>query len=272
VQLPETVFALLVGLVQGILEWLPVSSEGGVALVAAASGANAAVATRLGLFLHAGTGLAALVYYRADVAALLDAMPSWRPREAFGPDHADLTFYAVATGVSAVVGGGIYLALAEAASALAGGGFVAAIGLLLVGTGVVQRTADRREFGGRTTPDAVDAVLVGTMQGLALLPGVSRSGTTVSALLLRGHEGDRAIGLSFLLSIPASFGAGVLVLVDEGVPAISPITAVVALATSAVVGYLTVAALTRLVSRVAFWGVCVGFGALAIVGGGVLLL
>jgi len=144
--------------------------------------------------------------------------------------------------------------------------------VLLVGTGLLQRGASRWGLGERTTPDAVDAVLVGLMQGFALLPGVSRSGTTVSALLLRGHDGEGALELSFLLSIPASLGAGVLVVVTEGVPAISPAAAVLALAVSAVVGYLSVGALVALVRRVAFWGVCVGFGALAVVGGAVLLV
>jgi undecaprenyl-diphosphatase len=110
------------------------------------------------------------------------------------------------------------------------------------------------------------------MQGLALLPGVSRSGTTVSALLLRGHEAEESLRLSFLLSIPASLGASLRVLLESGVPAVSPAEAGLALVVSAVVGYLTVGALVALVRRVAFWAVCVGFGALALVSGGVLVL
>ena len=268
-----TLLALLVGLVQGVLEWLPVSSEGGVALVIAlVTGESAFDATQFALFLHAGTAVAALAFYRDDAVDLFADVPAWRPRDAFAADRADLTFYGVATIVSGVVGLSIYAALAEAATELAGGAFVAAVGVLLVGTGIVQRAADRWGLGDRETPDAVDAVLVGVCQGLALLPGVSRSGTTVSALLLRGHEGERALQLSFLLSIPASLGAGVLVLTDEGVPTIPLPQAVLALGVSAVVGYVTVGALVALVRKVAFWSVCVGFGALAILGGGLLLV
>ncbi|WP_436926303.1 undecaprenyl-diphosphate phosphatase [Halosimplex amylolyticum] len=267
-----TLLALLVGLVQGVLEWLPVSSEGGVALVVAlATGETAFDATRFALFLHGGTAVAALAFYRDDAFALAKAAPSWRPRDAFGADRADLTFYGVASLVSGVVGLSLYAALSEVATELAGGAFVAAVGVLLVGTGVVQRAADRWGLGERDTPDAVDAVVVGVCQGLALLPGVSRSGTTVSALLLRGHEGERALQLSFLLSIPASLGAGLLVVLDDGVPTIPVPQAVLALGVSAVVGYVTVGALVALVRRVAFWGVCVGFGALAILGGGMLV-
>ena len=257
--LQATLLALLVGLVQGVLEWLPVSSEGGVALVVAVlAGESAFDATQFALFLHAGTAAAALAFYRDEAVGLLEAAPSWRPRDAFGADRADLTFYGVASLVSGVVGLSVYAALA-------------AVGLLLVATGLVQRAADRWGLGERATPDAVDAVVVGVCQGLALLPGVSRSGTTVSALLLRGHEGERALQLSFLLSIPASLGAGLLVVLDDGVPTIPLAQAVLALGVSAVVGYLTVGALVALVRRVAFWSVCVGFGALAVVGGGLLV-
>jgi undecaprenyl-diphosphatase len=270
--LQATLLALLVGLVQGVLEWLPVSSEGGVALVVALlAGESAFDATQFALFLHMGTAVAALTFYRGEVGGLLGAAPSWRPRDAFAADRADLAFYGVATLVSGVVGLSMYAALAEAASELAGGAFVAAVGVLLVGTGLVQRAADRWGLGERATPDAVDAVVVGVCQGLALLPGVSRSGTTVSALLLRGHEGERALQLSFLLSIPASLGAGLLVVLDDGVPALPLAPAVLALGVSAVVGYFTVGALVAVVRRVAFWGVCVGFGALAVLGGGLLI-
>jgi undecaprenyl-diphosphatase len=268
-----TVLAVLLGVVQGVLEWLPVSSEGGVALLLAVVGGESAVdATRFALVLHVGTAVAAISFYRDELVTFSGQLPAWRPSRAFDGDWADLTFFGVATLTSGVVGIGVYLAAVELASELAGGAFVAAVGGLLVVTGLVQRVAEGWGLGARETPDALDAVLVGALQGLALLPGVSRSGTTVSALLLRGHDGEASLRLSFLLSIPASLGAGLLVVLDAGVPAIAPGAAVVALAVSAVVGYLTVGALVALVRRVAFWGVCVGFGVLALVGGGLVTL
>jgi len=286
------VVAILVGVVQGVLEWLPVSSEGSVALLLTLVGnASPEVAVQYALFLHAGTAVAATAYYRGDVWALLRKLPRWRPAGAFDADRAEVTFLAVATLSSALVGAVAYTVLEGLASELAGGAFVALIGALLVVTGVVQRVASERgddaaADGGTGSategtgtaapagqqPTLLDALLVGGLQGLAILPGVSRSGTTVSALLLRGHAGVDALRLSFLLSIPAAAGAGVLVLADTGLPGIDPTAALLALATSAVVGFLTVGALVRLVRRVAFWGVCVGFGALAVVGGALLLV
>ncbi|MFB6308531.1 MAG: undecaprenyl-diphosphate phosphatase, partial [Haloarculaceae archaeon] len=191
----------------------------------------------------------------------------WRPRTAFDTPTADLSFLAVATVATGVTGLPAYLLLEAAVSELEGGAFVALIGGMLVVTGLLQRFADALALGDRSTPDWLDALVVGGLQGIAVLPGVSRSGTTVSALLLRGHDGEASLRLSFLLSIPAALGANALVLLDEGVPAISPSAALLALAVSAVVGYLTVDALVRLVRRVPFWSVCVGFGGLAVVGG-----
>jgi undecaprenyl-diphosphatase len=259
--------AFVVGLLQGVFEWLPISSEGNVALyLTVVEGLPAEAAVRYSLFLHAGTALAAVAYYRTDIGTLLGDLPGWRPTGAFEGARADLSFLAVATLASGVVGIAAYLALEALVSELAGGAFVALVGALLVVTGIVQRVADGA-LGHRETPTAFDALLVGGLQGLAILPGVSRSGTTVSALLLRGYDGRAAFRLSFLLSIPAALGAGVLVLLDTGVPGLTLSVALVALGTSAVVGYLTIGGLLRLVERLAFWAICVGLGALAVAGG-----
>ncbi|WP_115864050.1 undecaprenyl-diphosphate phosphatase [Halorussus litoreus] len=280
--------ALVAGAVQGVFEWLPISSEGNLTVFLTALGESPEVAVQFSLFLHAGTAVSAAVYYRHELADVLGALPDWRPGSAFavepagatdsvensgtGGQRATLSFLGVATLASGVVGLAAYATLEHVVSALTGGAFVALIGILLVLTGVLQRVADGFDFGGKAAPDFVDAVLVGGLQGLAILPGVSRSGTTASALLFRGHDGPASFRLSFLLSIPAALGAGVLVLLDAGVPAVAPVPAVLALATAALVGYLTIDALMRVVERVPFWGVCVGLGALATVGGAALAL
>ncbi|MFB6309170.1 MAG: undecaprenyl-diphosphate phosphatase, partial [Haloarculaceae archaeon] len=88
-----TVVAVVLGVLQGVLEWLPVSSEGGVAVATTVvAGATPAAATRLALFLHAGTAVSALAYYRSEVGTLLADLPRWRPRTAFDTPTADLSF------------------------------------------------------------------------------------------------------------------------------------------------------------------------------------
>ncbi len=266
----DLLLALLVGLVQGVFEWLPVSSEGQVTLLLSVlTDAPEGAAAEFSLFLHAGTGLSATAYYRAELRAIatdlrdrLDGETLERP--------AELQFLAVATLISVAVGGVAFLALQGLASALSGGAFVALIGVLLIATGVLQRVAGGTG-GSRDRTDLLDALLVGAMQGVAILPGVSRSGTTTGALLLRGHDGPSSFRLSFLLSIPAAFGAGLLGFLTEGLPGISATAAAVAILVSAVVGYLTIDALLRIVERVAFWGVCVGLGLLAVAGGAAIV-
>ncbi|WP_135824580.1 undecaprenyl-diphosphate phosphatase [Halorussus ruber] len=291
----SALIAVVAGALQGVFEWLPISSEGNITVFLTALGSSPEAAVQFSLFLHAGTALSATVYYRDELREVLGALPTWRPRSAFDPgepaapsggsaasnstgrprtasERPTLSFLGVATLASGVVGIAAYETLDHVVSALTGGAFVALVGVLLVLTGVLQRVADDFEFGGRESPDLIDAVLVGALQGLAILPGVSRSGTTASALLFRGHDGPSSFRLSFLLSIPAALGAGVLVLLDTGIPSVAPTEAALALGTAAVVGYLTIDALMRVVERVPFWGVCIGLGALAMVGGAALVI
>lgn len=283
--------AIALGALQGVLEWLPVSSEGNVTLVLTVMfGLSAVDAVGLSLFLHAGTALAAGVYYRETVAELVGvapgrAAPDRRTADRASPGttdrppaadrSAERRFLGVATLVSAGAGVAAYATLRSVVSAFTGGGFVALVGLLLVGTGLFQRyaAADALGLDRRGAPTLPDAVLVGVLQGVAVLPGVSRSGTTTGALLLRGYGATDAFRLSFLLSIPAALGAGGLAVVEAGgLPSVAPVPAAAALATSAVVGLATIRALLGLVDRLAFPLVCVGLGLVTLVGAGLFVV
>jgi undecaprenyl-diphosphatase len=259
--------AVVVGLLQGVFEWLPISSEGNVAIALTALGTAPSLAVSYALFVHLGTAVSATAYYRDEVRAALASWPGLRPVSAFGGETATLSFVVLATAASSVVGLVALFALEALVTELTGGAFVALIGALLVATGILQRFADARSLATRETPDALDAVLVGGLQGLAILPGVSRSGTTTSALLLRGHDGPASFRLSFLLSIPAALIGGGVGVVRAGGIGVSPTAGLVALVVAAVVGYATIDLLMRIVRRVAVWTLCVGLGALAIAGG-----
>ena len=176
--------AVLLGVLQGAAEWLPVSSEG---LVAAAysllEGESLDEAVGYALWLHVGTMPAALVVLRRDVAAL--ARELWEsPRE---PSPL-LLFIVVSTVLSMVVGLPLVLALGELSGL---------VGVLMLVTGTLQM---RRAISGdrdRTRLVLPDALLAGVAQGLSVLPGFSRSGLTVAALLGRGVDKREALVISF---------------------------------------------------------------------------
>ena len=265
----EFVVAILAGIVQGIVEWLPVSSQGNLSLFLTLVGTSPEHALQLALFLQLGTTISSALYYRDDICESLEAVPEWRPTTAFVGANAVTSFVVVACLATGLIGVPIYFLAADIASELSGGLFIAAIGVLLVATGVLQLASESVELADRAEPTFRDAVIVGAFQGLSILPGVSRSGITTSVLLFRSYRAPSAFRLSFLLSIPTGLGAGALIYVTEGgIPGVSPVAAVTAIVTSAVVGYATIGALMRVVERIPFWIVCFGLGGLAIVGGG----
>ncbi|MFA9416401.1 undecaprenyl-diphosphate phosphatase [Natrinema sp. HArc-T2] len=267
----DLIVAILAGIVQGIVEWLPVSSQGNLALFLTIAGTDPAVAVQLALFLQVGTTLSAAVYYRDDIATAILAVPGWRPDSAYTGENAIASYVVVATLMTGVVGIPLYVYAVDFVGQLTGGVFITAIGVLLVLTGGLQLASESISMGIRDAPTLPDSVLVGAVQGVAILPGISRSGITTSALLFRSYDPPAAFRLSFLLSIPASLGAAALTITGAGgLPGIEPVPALAALGVSSFVGYLTIDALMRIVDRIPFWVVCFGLGGLAIVGGGVI--
>ncbi|MGQ3414379.1 undecaprenyl-diphosphate phosphatase [Natrinema sp. LN54] len=267
----DLIVAILAGIVQGIVEWLPVSSQGNLSLFLTLAGTDPAVAVQLALFLQVGTTLSAATYYRDDIATAVRAVPGWRPGDAYRGENAIPSYVVVATLMTGLVGVPLYVYAVDLAGQLTGGVFIALIGVLLILTGVLQLASESVSMGIRNAPTLPDSILVGAVQGVAILPGISRSGVTTSALLFRSYDPPAAFRLSFLLSIPASLGAAALTVAGAGgLPGIDPVPAAVALGLSAIVGYLTIDALMRVVDRVPFWLVCFGLGGLAIVGGGVV--
>ena len=267
----DFLIAVLAGIVQGIVEWLPVSSQGNLALFLTAVGTSPDIALQLALFLQIGTTISAATYYREDIATASRAVPAWQPHKAFDSDNALVSFIIIACMATGIVGIPLYIFAVDFASELTGGIFISLIGVLLLLTGILQLASESVGMGYRDVPTFVDACLVGASQGIAILPGISRSGITTSALLFRSYDPPAAFRLSFLLSIPASLGAAALTVVGAGgLPGISLSGAIGATVASAIVGYLTIGALMRTVERLPFWLICFGLGGLAVVGGGVV--
>ncbi|MEM4495625.1 MAG: undecaprenyl-diphosphate phosphatase [Candidatus Caldarchaeum sp.] len=196
VDLGEAVF---LGVVQGLAEWLPVSSEGLVTLFSRlVFGRSFEYALAVAIWLHTGTLFAALLYLRKDVRLALRGFT----RDVEG--RRLLRFLIVATLSSAVSAAPLLLLLRGLE--LSDKPFTIAVGLLLVVTALVQR----REPSGEQRIDTWSAFVAGLLQGLSIMPGISRSGITLAALVGLGFRVREALRLSFLMSIPAVAAAQVL--------------------------------------------------------------
>ena len=235
--------AVLLGVLQGVLEWLPVSSEG---LVAAAysllEGESLDEAAGYALWLHVGTMPAALVVLRRDVAAL--AREVWHRSER---PSSLLLFLVISTVLSMAVALPLVLALGEL-SGVVGASAMGLVGVLMLATGALQMRRPRQGIRDRTRLALYDALLAGFAQGVSVLPGFSRSGLTVAVLLGRGVEKREALVVSFLMSIPASAAASLYAALDGGF-ALSA-EAVVAAAVAFAVGLASIRALLAFAQRV----------------------
>ncbi|HJU50874.1 MAG TPA: undecaprenyl-diphosphate phosphatase [Acidimicrobiia bacterium] len=246
--------AVLWGVVQGITEFLPISSDGHLVLIPALFGfAPPDLATTA--VLHLGTLGAVVAYFRRDL---------WRLRLARSDPGARRLLWLLFVGS---LPAGLALLFVDEVERLQRS--VTAAALFLLVTGLVLVAVDRLTRGGRDIAGATptDAVLIGFAQLLAILPGISRSGFTIAAGMARGFERVSTARFSFLLGVPAIAAAGLLELFsltsNGGVPA----AAWVGVAVAGVTGYLAIAFLLQMLQRTGLSGYgiyCLALGALAL--------
>jgi len=242
--------ALLLGIVQGLTEFLPISSSGHLILVPWLQDYtflqdHESFNKTFDVALHAGTLVAAVSYFRHEIAAFTAAFLRTLRQRAIETVDERLS-WAIAIGtVPAIIAGGL------------GGDFIEEnlgdpwmIGILLIVFGLLLGHADslpeRRPM---TELRLRDGLYIGLAQVIALAPGTSRSGITITAARYLGLDRDSAARVSFLLLIPAVFGATVYSAykaLDEGLPddVAGPIA--VGTAAAAISGYLAIAWLLRL--------------------------
>ena len=224
------------GLIQGLTEFLPISSSGHLVLVPALLGQEPPdLATSA--MLHLGTLLAVLVYFRKEVVEVIT----------FTERGKRLLLLLLVGTIPAAVIGLAFNSQFEWLNERPRG-----VALALTLTGVVLFATRWIPRGDKTAEDATmkDTIAMGFGQALALIPGVSRSGTTISTGLLRGFTDAEAARYSFLLGIPAIAGAGVFEgreLLDSGSTVGAEIF--VGVAVAALSGYAAIAFLLRLIGR-----------------------
>lgn len=254
---PLTVLtAVLLGVLQGLTEWLPVSSSGHLVLAQALFGIEAPLF--FDLVLHVGTLLVVVVFFRRailDIVRSLYTIPSAYSREGswravlWDDRHRRLALLVVLGSVPTAIMGFLLEARITGAfdSPLAVGVALLVTGTFLWSTRFARLRSDG-DVGWR------EALAIGAVQGLALFPGVSRSGSTIGSALLLGVDRERAVQYSFLLSIPAIGGATLLHATEAAVAeAVLNLPAYAAGTLAAmVVGYVTLFLLVALVRRQLF--------------------
>ena len=255
--------AIFLGFVQGLAEFLPISSSGHLSVFQHFLGLTNAGEENLffDVLLHLGTLAAVFVAYWGEIKALvLEAftMVGLRklPRDQ-KPDRLSrrmILFIIVATLPLLLV-----LPIKDKVESLYNNTFFIGGAFLLTGT--VLFLSDRMNRGGKDLKNAtiVDALLVGVGQAIAVVPGLSRSGTTISCGMARGFSREFAVKFSFLMSIPAVLGANLLSLIDAvqaGIDwSLMPMY-IAGVISAAVFGYLAIWLLKFITKKGSFGGFC----------------
>lgn len=218
--------AIILGLVQGVAEFLPISSSGHLSIFQ--NFFQMADVEHDHMFfdvlLHLGTLVAVFVAYRKDIAELLREffamvhlrrLPAGQKPDV--PARRMILMIILATLPLVLV-----LPIKDYVESLYKNTFFIAFALFL--TGALLFLSDRMPRGNKTASNAtmLDALLVGLAQAVAVVPGLSRSGTTISAGMARGFDRSYAVKFSFLMSIPAVLGANLLSIVDAAKAGIDP--------------------------------------------------
>lgn len=279
--------AIFLGIIQGIAEFLPISSSGHLAIFQKLFGMKEA-GISFDVFLHIGTLIAVFVVYWKDIFRLIvdgvgivvdsiynaftyikckktKEIPVYRKviKSAYRKFALLVIVSTIPTGLIGILGKDL---VGQASETLI------VPGLCLVITAILLFIADNVPDGKKTPKGTsyLNAVFIGVCQGIATLPGLSRSGTTITAGLLSGLRRDFAVKYSFIMSIPAIMGAAIIEIPDmkADLASTSALCYVAGIIVSAIVGYVCIKTMLVVVKNKKFKyfsGYCVVMGLIAII-------
>lgn len=258
--------SIILGTLQGVLEWLPVSSEGVNTLTGLfLFGKEFGEALLFSIWLHLGTCAAAIVYFWQDIKAIFRSMFNAFRERRFKPKSKSeklTAFLGIATFFTGIIGAPL-LVLSQNFKVPSFWATLA-IGILLVGTGILHSLkAKKREAEPQKQINLKDGVGAGVFQGFSALPGLSRSGLTLFILLWQNYNPAQALRLSFLMSIPAVAGSTILVgfLKKE---LIFSVNNLLAASVAFLLGLVTIKILLKLAAKINFAYFCFILGVIAI--------
>lgn len=263
----EILQQVILGIIQGITEWIPISSEGALLLVSSNFFGHVDIELflRQALLLHLGTFFAALIYFRKEIKELLSGIRNYRYSDPETKKTIDFLF--IATVISGILGLAIlnFLNLINIDKfPLTSAWINISLGTLLLVTGFMQLKASRAGYKKEYHLSNKDGVLLGVVQGFSVLPGLSRSGLTISAFLFRNFDETAALRLSFIMSLPIVLLGNILLNFRDFVFVREMLLGVVA---AFVFGMLTIHLFMEFSKKVRFGVFVITFGLLVIVAG-----
>ena len=228
---------VFLGIIQGVTEFLPISSSGH--LVIFQSFLEVSEGLTLDVFLHFGTLLAVVIVFREDIAGMITLRAKYKK----------LTYYVILGSVPAGVIGILFEDIFEELFST-----VTVVGFALLVTGILLWISDRMKDEERNLKDMKlsDAVVVGLAQAFAIIPGISRSGSTIVGGLFKGLNRQLAAKFSFLLSVPVIGGATLLEaknLITEGFGNITFLELFAGTLSAVIAGYFSIKLLLKLITQ-----------------------
>jgi len=246
--------AIIAGAIQGTIEWLPISSEAQTMLyLLNYVHMDPQTALSYAFYLHFGTMIAVIIRFREEFIRIVRNLRLDYPLTRI------LLIASLATGVTALP---LYFLLKSASLGQNASTFTLLIGGMLILTGMVMKasgTAGEKEMDQMSDREMV---ITGLAQGCAIIPGISRSGVTMAALLAQKINQETALVISFLMSVPAALAIS---LIDFGAIRLIPIqTAVMLTMSSFFFGYVSMNVLLKVAKKTPFWIFCIILGGITV--------
>jgi len=242
---------ILVSILQGVVEWLPISSEGVSTLTA--QFLNLEDPLNLALFLHLGTAAAAFLFFWKDWKKVLILR-----------DKKLLKFLLITTTVSLIVGFPIYKSIDSIIEGInpqiVGQYLLLITGFGLLFTAFFQKSKRKGTLEGNKIP-----VITGVLQGLATIPGFSRSGSTIFGLSLGNYNPSKTLQISYMMLVPVSVLSSLYILVFENNNILN-VEGIISLIVSFVVGWFSLKILINFSKKVSFFGFAFVFSILCFIG------
>ena len=263
---------IIIALLQGLFEWLPISSSGQVMIFSTNFyNISPEEAFSLAIFLHLGTALAVIFKFRVDFFSILKSfMPTANNIDDIDIKKRNWIIYAtIGTAITAIPLYFLFKVLIITRfTAFQGDVITLVISGLLIVTGIILLKA-KKAFGDNTITDISkdqikkDSFLSGLTQGVSILPGISRSGVTVSTIIYEKYNQENALKLSFLMSVPVVFASiGVDIFFGEGsvFGTLDILTIFLITLISFIAGYFSIDILLKIAKKIEFGYFCVLYG------------